>query len=134
MLPGRLARGESYQFHYYDSLLNVTSSDGKLLFKDRSYLSGKNNQFSDSSLFTTYPIIGTAIAVYPDTNCYQLQKAIDNLTTNNFSVAISVLPSEQGIIIRVLADKSEQIKSYFRSVLNSIRLMNNDSELPYIPK
>lgn len=134
LLPGRLARGESYQFHYYDSLLNVTSSDGKLLFKDRSYLSGKNNQFSDSSLFTTYPIIGTAIAVYPEIDCHQLQKAIDNLATNDFSVATSTLPSDQGIIMRVLANKTEQIKNYFRSVLNSIRLMNNDSELPYIPK
>ncbi|MEM9275994.1 MAG: urease accessory protein UreD [Cyanobacteria bacterium P01_F01_bin.143] len=134
VLPGRLARGESYQFHYYDSLLNVTSSEGKLLFKDRSYLSGKNNQFIDSSLFAAYPVMGTAIAVYPEINCYQLQKAIDNLKTNNFTVATSTLPFEQGIIIRVLADKSEQIKNYFRSVLNSIRLMNNDSELPYIPK
>ncbi|MGK7899144.1 MAG: urease accessory protein UreD [Xenococcus sp. (in: cyanobacteria)] len=137
ILPGRLARGESYQFHYYDNCLTVTSPEEKLLFKDRSYWEGKNNQFRDNSLFTSFPIMGTAIAVYPQINCNSLQKAIDNLTVANsdkFTVATSVLPYEQGITIRVLSEKSEQIKNYFRSVLNEIRSLQNDFALPNIPK
>ena len=137
LLPGRLARGECYQFNYYDNCFRVTSSEGKLLFKDRSYLEGKNNQFRNSSLFTSFPILGTAIAVLPQINCNSLQKAIDDLTTtnvNDFVVATSILPYDKGILIRVLSQKSEQIKKYFRSVLNSIRSMQSDSALPYIPK
>ncbi len=137
ILPGRLARDEYYQFHYYDNCFQVTSSEGKLLFKDRSYLEGKNNQFSNSSLFTASSILGTAIAVYPKINCNSLQKAINNLkmtNSNKFSVATSILPNNQGILIRVLSGKSEQIKNYFRSVLNLIRSMQSDSALPYIPK
>ena len=137
ILPGRLARDEYYQFHYYDSCFRVTSPDGKLLFKDRSYLEGKDNQFSNSSLFTTSSILGTAIAVYPAINCNSLQKAIDDLKMTNshkFLVATSILPNKQGILIRVLSDKSEQIKNYFRAVLNLIRSMQSDSALPYIPK
>lgn len=137
ILPGRLARGEFHQFYYYDSCLKVSDSEGKLLFKDRSYLEGKNNQFSDSSLFAAHPIIGTAIAVYPEINCHELQRAIDNLNitkSDDFVAATSVLPYDKGLIIRVLSNKSEQIKKYFRSVLNLIRSLKNDSNLPYIPK
>ncbi len=137
ILPGRLARGEYYQFHFYDNCLSVTNPEEKLLFKDRSYWEGKNNQFRDSSLFTSLPIMGNAIAVYPKINCNSLQKAIDNLTITNsedFMVATSILPYEQGIVIRVLANKSQQIKNYFRSVLNEIRSLQNDCSLPKIPK
>lgn len=137
ILPGRLARGEFYQFYYYDNSYQLTSPEGKLLLRDRSYLAGKNNQFSNSSLFASYPIIGKAIAIYPQINCDLLQKVIDQENANNsdnFAVATSILPYDQGVIIRVLSDKTETIKNYFRSVLNSIRLMNSDSVLPYIPK
>lgn len=137
ILPGRLARGESYQFYFYDSCLIVTDPEGKLLFKDRSYWEGKNNQFRDSSLFTYFPIMGTAVAVYPQINCNSLQKAIDNLTATNsedFAVATSILPYDQGITIRALSKKSQQIKNYFRSVLNEIRSLQKDFSLPKIPK
>ncbi|ELS00369.1 urease accessory protein UreH [Xenococcus sp. PCC 7305] len=137
VIPGRLARGESYKFNYYDSCLNVTSSEGQLLFKDRSYLEGKNNQFKNSSLFAAHSIMGTAIAVYPEIGCHKLQKAIDNIVIadkNEAIVATSTLPYEQGIIIRALSNKSEQIKNYFRSALNSIRSLQDDSALPYIAK
>lgn len=137
ILPGRLARGEFYQFHYYDNSFKLTSPEGKILLRDRSYLAGKNNQFSDSSLFTSCPIMGKAIAIYPQIDCNILQQVIEQENTNdsdNFVVATSILPYEQGVIIKVLSDKTETIKNYFRSVLNSIRLKQSDSALPYIPK
>ena len=137
ILPGRLARDEYYQFRYYDNCFRVTSSEGQLLFQERSYLEGKDNQFSNNCLFTSLPIIGKAIAIYPQINCNSLQKAIDDLkitNPNQFVVATSILPYDQGILIRVLSQKSEQIKNYFRSVLSLIRSMHNDSALPYIPK
>ncbi len=137
ILPGRLARGESYQFHFYDSCLSVTDPEGKLLLKDRSHWEGKSNTFCDNSLFSSFPIMGTAIAVYPQISCNSLQKAINNLNLVNSdesTVATSILPYEQGIIIRVLSKKSQQIKNYFRSVLNEIRSLQNDFPLPHIRK
>ncbi|MGF1538876.1 MAG: urease accessory protein UreD [Pleurocapsa sp.] len=137
VLPGRLARGESYQFRYYLNRLKVSDLTGKLLFKDAMYLEGKTNLFKDSKLFTPLPIMGSAIAIYPNLNLDKLNTQIESIQMDNFPklmVATSILPSDRGLLIRAFASKTIQLKRYFHLILQSIRNLTQDSDLPYIPK
>lgn len=137
VLPGRLARGESYQFRFYDHCLEVYSDAGELWFKDRMYLTGKDNLFSHNELFASLPIWGNAIAIMPQIEVNLLKTTIDNLLDSNnrdFVAATSVLPYDKGVLIKVLANKTQNIKRYWYSVLNALRKLNHQSCLPYIPK
>lgn len=136
VLPGRLARGESYQFRFYDHCLEVYSDAGELWFKDRMYLTGKDNLFSHSELFASFPVWGNAIAIMPQIEVDLLKSTLDNLPNNSgdLVVATSVLPHDKGVLIKVLASQTQKIKMYWHLVLNALRKLNHQSCLPHIPK
>lgn len=137
ILPGRLARGEYYQFRYYFNRLKVTDLTGELLFSDAIRLEGRSNLFKDNHLFVPLPIMGNAIAVYPDLDLKLLSKELEEIQITNFPnlmVATSILPRDCGLIIRAFANKTVQLKQYFKLVLEHIRNVVNQPALPYIPK
>jgi urease accessory protein len=137
ILPGRLARGEFYQFRYYHHGLEVYSDSGELWFKERIYLTGFSNPFSHHPLFASFPVLGNAIAIMPQIEINLLKSTLDSLTINHqvgFLAATSVLPHNRGVLIRVLANQTQKIKNYWHSVVASLRQLNNQPILPLIPK
>ena len=136
ILPGRLAKNEYYDFNYYSNRLKVTALDNQLLLTDVMRLTGKENQFKHDKLFASLPILGNAIAILPDVELNLLTTYLENLksATNNIEVATTVLPSDNGILIRAMASKTIEIKKYFADALNCIRAITNQSSLPYVPK
>lgn len=137
ILPGRLARGEYYQFRHYFNRLTVTDSTNKLLFTDAMHLTGKTNLFKNSKLFSPLPIISNAIAVYPDLDLKLLSQKLADIQITHFPslmLATSILPGECGILIRALASKTFTLKNYFNLALNCVRQLTNQCTLPYIPK
>ena len=137
ILPGRLARGEYYQFRYYFNRLKLSDLTGKLLFTDAIHLEGKSNLFKDNKLFAPLPIMGNAIAVYPDLDLELLSKELEDIQVNKFPnlmVATSILPSDCGLLIRAFANKTIQLKQYFKLALEHIRNLANQPALPYIAK
>ena len=137
ILPGRLARGESYQFRYYDHRLSVCSDRGEPWFQERMYLKGQNNPFCHDPLLARYSVWGNAIAIMPHVKLDLLKNTVDSLAKQNIpalQAATSVLPRDRGIVIRVLADKTEKVKSYWNSVLDVLRKLNQQSSLPQVPK
>lgn len=137
ILPGRLAKGEFYQFKYYDNRFQVTDLTEKLLLIDAIHLTGKNNPFPDIKLFSYLPIMGNAIAVYPDLDLQFLSQQLENIQANNcpnIIAAVSILPGDRGLLIRAVANKTGHLKQYFSLVLNCIRSLTNQPALPHIPK
>lgn len=137
ILPGRLARGEYYQFRYYSNRLKLTDLSGKLLFTDAMCLQGKTNPFKDNHLFSPLPVMGNAIAIYPDLDLKQLSRDLDNMQVANFPnlmVSNSILPGDCGLLIRGFAHKTAQLKQYFKLALGHIRSLTDQPALPYIPK
>ena len=137
IIPGRIAKGEYYDFNYYFNRLQVTDLAGKLLLADATNLLGKNNQFKNDRLFTSLPIIGNAIAVLPDTDLELLTRQIEDVklaNCKNIEIASTNLPNNNGILIRALSSKTVELKKYFAHALSCIRAITNQSALPYIPK
>ena len=135
IIPGRLAKQEYYDFNYYFNRIKVTDLAGKILFIEANRLWGKQNQFQHHHLFAASAIIGNAIAVLPNTNLKLLTTQLNELAScKNIEAATAILPSNNGILIRALSNKTVQLKQYFTSALDCIRTLTNQSPLPYIPK
>ncbi len=137
ILPGRLAKQEYYDFKYYSNRLKITDLENNLLFIEAMHLEGKKNQFKHNKLFVSLPIMGNAIAILPDIDLDLLTTNLEDIElakTNNLEVATSILPANNGILIRALSNKTTEVKRYFTYALNCIRAMTNQSPLPHIPK
>ncbi len=137
ILPGRLARGECYEFDHYFNRLEITSISGELWFRDAIHLEGKHNLFKHSELFASKPVLANLIVVQPQTDLEVLGKNLENLEAANcpdLIVASSVLPESKGLLVRALASKTLGIKKYLKYALNCVRYFGDRPSLPYIPK
>lgn len=137
ILPGRLAKQEFYDFNYYFNRLQVKDLTDKLLFSDAMGLIGKDNPFQDKKLFSSLPIIGSAIAILPNTDLNLFIAQLKSIKSNSYQeleFATTILPSNNGILIRALAAKTLRLKMFFTEVLNCIRSITSQSPLPHIPK
>jgi urease accessory protein len=134
ILPGRLARGEYYQFHHYFSRLQVMSTSGELWFTDAMYLEGKLNPFTNSHLFASSPVLGSLFVVLPETNLELLSASVEDLEAancSNLTVASSILPHGKGLLIRAIASGTQEMKIYLKYALNCVRRSSHQPPLPY---
>ena len=134
ILPGRLTRGEYYDFRYYHSRLEIYDPTG-LCFCNATYLEGKDNPFKQSDLFASQPILANLYLVQPQIDLEVLiQKLEIAAGYEGMTLASSILPDNKGLVIRAMANKTPLIKKYFHHVLNCIRSLSDRPNLPYIPK
>jgi urease accessory protein len=135
LVPGRLARGEFYQFHRYFNRIQVNTPDGELVFADAMHLSGQQNRFADSPLFATMPILANLMVILPDSNLPSLSAALADFPANaECSIATSRLPNCNGLLIRAMARSVPILKNYIQHTLTTVRTLSHQSTLPEIPK
>jgi urease accessory protein len=137
LIPGRLARGEYYDFRYYHNCLEIYSNNEELWFRDAIRLVGKDNPFKQHDLFIAEPILANLIMVQPETDLAELNQKIANLDAadcKGLIMASSILPESKGLLIRVMASKTVLIKKYINYVLNCVRYLSDRPCLPCIPK
>lgn len=139
ILPGRLARGERYQFRECFSRIQLKSSDdGSIFFVDAMKLLGKENRFVRSDLFAGESILGTLILVLPaesaaTENTAMLARQIESIALNRDAIelASSVLPGGRGVFVRAIASTTRDLQSCFRSAVNCVRKLRQQFPLPY---
>jgi urease accessory protein len=137
LIPGRLARGEYYDFRNYHNRLEIYSDLGELWFRDVLQITGKDNPFKHHDLFTAEPILANLVIVQPQVDLAVLNQKIANLAFDNSKrifVASSTLPKSKGLLVRAMAAKTSPIKKYITAVLNCVRQLSDRPDLPYIPK
>jgi urease accessory protein len=153
IVPGRLARGEFYDFQYYLSRMEVSTPSRELIFADTMQLDGKSNPFCYSKIFSSLPIIANLMLVLPEVELKKLSKEIESFIfswkalgretappnfplpgTRAIALASSPLPNCNGLIIRVMAANTGIIKTYIQHVMNCARRFSNRPALPEIPK
>ena len=139
VLPGRLARGESYEFREYLNRLRVRSSDGKLWFAETMKLLGRGNRFAGSALFSSGKVLGSLVLILPraiatSQNLSNLSNELDEIAEKELSLgdaASSVLPTGRGLFIRAMAPTASSLQSYFKSAVCCVRRLREDAPLPY---
>lgn len=136
VLPGRLARGESYQFRQYFSRLRVSDPQGRLWFAESMKLLGKENRFVQSALFASGPVLGTLVLILPEAIATPqalntLSTRIDALQTNTLNLASTVLPQGRGLFVRAMAQTTQEMHSSFKAAVNYVRTLRGEALLPY---
>lgn len=134
IVPGRMARGEFYQFHHYLSRLQVTSTEGERCFTDAMRLEGKLNPFKNNDLFSPLPILGNLIIILPKTNLELLSESLEDLEASNCSgvrVASSILPQGKGLLIRAIASGTYGLKNYLKYALNCVRHLSHQPAISH---
>ncbi|MGC1306053.1 MAG: urease accessory protein UreD [Phormidesmis sp.] len=136
VLPGRLARGEVYQFRQYLSRLRVQSPDGQMWFAESMKLLGKENRFSQQALFASGAVLGTLVLVLPGAiatpqNLSALSIEIEALAKGSVDLASSVLPGDRGLFIRAMANTTREMQACFRQAVNCVRILQGQALLPY---
>ncbi|MGD1863896.1 MAG: urease accessory protein UreD [Phormidesmis sp.] len=138
ILPGRLARGERYQFQEYLSRVQIKLDDDTVWFVEAVKLLGKTNPFAHSELFASGSVLGSLILALPQEmatreNLTVVSQQIDRLseTSAMLEVASSVLPGERGLFVRAIASTTRDLQSAFKAAANCIRHLRNQSPLPY---
>jgi urease accessory protein len=134
IVPGRMARGEFYQFHHYLSRLQVTSTEGERWFTDAMRLEGKLNPFKNNDLFSPLPILGNLIIILPKTNLELLSESLEDLEAANCSgvrVASSILPQGKGLLIRAIASGTYGLKNYLKYALNCVRHLSHQPAISH---
>lgn len=138
ILPGRLARGEAYQFCQYLSRLQIKSPAGKVWFAETMRLLGQNNRFAKSALFASGAVLGSLVLIFPEAiatpeNLTALSATIDELVDPGGSVdlASSVLPEGRGLFVRAMAQTTREMQACFRGAVNGVRKLRGQPQLPY---
>lgn len=136
IVPGRMARGEFYDFEQFQSRLRLQNPEGDLLFVDNLQILGRSNPFKRSSWLTDFPIIANFIAVVPDADLTQLAQKLERhaVPARALQVCDSPLPGCNGLWIRAIATQVSALKTYQRYLLSCVRQISKNASLPPIPK
>lgn len=136
VVPGRLARGEFYEFEQFENHLQIKSPEGTLLFVDRLKLLGQSNPFRDHAFLTDYPILGSFLIIAPEIELDPLFQSIEAIDTpsNALQFGSSPLPNCHGLIVKAMATQTSVLKSFQNHLLSTLRQRFNQSALPEIPK
>jgi urease accessory protein len=121
--PGRVAMGE---FFSYDILYLKTigrTIDGKLQFVDSQLLEPATNNFAKLGILGEHTIFGSIYIVTPKKFQIELQEKITSTLKNNSSIqgGCSFLPENSGIIVRILGNSYDDIRTSIYSILKIVR-------------
>ncbi|NJK61851.1 MAG: hypothetical protein HC921_03420 [Synechococcaceae cyanobacterium SM2_3_1] len=138
MVPGRLARGEVFQFRQYSNRVVVMDNREMVRWIDSGQLTGLNNPLTQSPLLKDLPITGTLYVVPPQPQILpQLQEKLHLLSEgrkNELILGVSRLPDGKGLIMRSLSTRASWIREIHYTALNLVRNLMGLPELPEAPK
>ncbi len=135
IVPGRLAKGEFYDFEEFQSRLQVNTTAGKRCFADNFRLLGQSNRFQHSSFLTKWPIMGNFVVISPGIDLNNLSQTLQNPPfSDELRVGESPLPGCHGLLVRAITTHVSLLKDYQRHLLNCVRQLSGQPPLPEIPK
>ncbi len=136
IVPGRLAKGEFYDFEEFQSRLQVETPARKRCFADNFRLFGQSNRFQHSLFLTKWPIMGNFVVIVPGIRLNDLSQALQNHPhcPDELLVGDSPLPGCHGLLVRAIATHVSLLKDYQRHLLDCVRQLSGQPPLPEIPK
>jgi urease accessory protein len=120
--PGRVAMGEmfSYDICYLKTI--GKNQSGKIKFIDSSMLVPKKQKFSSLGILEGHTLFGT-IYILTKTHTAGIQEKINKLFDDNNEVigGCSILPENSGLVVRVVGNYFDSIKTTIYEVIRIIR-------------
>jgi urease accessory protein len=134
VMPGRVAMGELFDYDLCYLKMVAKNKNGKILFMDSLKLDPKH-EFSRTGILGTKSVFGT---IYILTKKEQLQKISDEINSvlenSDLTSGCSFLPEDCGLVVKILGDLSEDIKTLMHQCVRVVRKHVLDSSFAELRK
>ncbi len=128
VLPGRVASGEDFDFHFLDRRLTVTGPTGHPIFHEASLITPQTfSPIGRCVLSADFPVTGTLLITAPgqeiDELVEHLRRSLSAAVwgSNDSTVGFSCLPDGVGLAVKVLSKDSKTVKAIFRESVETVR-------------
>ncbi len=123
LTPGRVAMGESLEYDICYLKTHCKNQDEKIRFLENTKIEPKKQRLKDFGVFGDFEIVSTVYILTRKENVSDLENSIIERIREikDISFGTSILPNESGIIIRILANKTEKIFEMIFSTLEITR-------------
>lgn len=126
IVPGRVASGEKFQYDICYIKTIARNQSGKPRFIDIVKLDPKENDLTVDGILGNFEVLGTIYIVtreqYVKKLLYEINEKIKEIETGGrISGGTSILPSRQGIIVRLLGKTAGDVKNLIMEVVRKAR-------------
>jgi urease accessory protein len=127
LVPGRLARGEVYQFERYAARLEARDTAGRLLLAERALLEPRRHDLAAAGLLGATPVLGSLYilgdSVDAERDCARVAGRDGGLSELPLSLNLgaAVLPNGCGMLVRALGTTASQVHAALLTILGTLR-------------
>ena len=121
--PGRVARGESFQYDVCYMRTRCKNQEGEIRFLENMKIEPRKQKVNSVGILGKHNILGTVYIVTEKNTVIELEGEINDGIKNLHDVVAgaSIMPGNTGIIIKILGDKTERISDTVFSVVDMVR-------------
>ena len=113
LVPGRLARGEVYQFDRYAARLEIHDTAGRLLLAERAVLEPRRHDLTAPGLLGATPVLGSLYIlgdrVDAERDCARVARRDSTMDEGAVDIGTAVLPNSCGMLVRALGPTASQV-------------------------
>ena len=123
LTPGRVAMGESFEYDICYLRTHCRNQDKKIRFLENTKIEPKKQRLRDLGVLGEYGTVGTVYILTRKEHVIELENTIneDIRNTEIVSIGTSILPDESGIVIRILAKKTDNVFDVIFKILEISR-------------
>ena len=136
IVPGRVAMGElfSYDLCYLKTIAQNTEK--KIKFIDNCMLKPKNQNMNTLGMFGNHTVLASVYILTKNEHIQILNKKINSIIKNNDEVSggSTILPNNSGLLVRLMCNSSEIIKTEIYDIVRIVRKEILDAEFTGIRK
>lgn len=129
VVPGRLARGERFDFERYLSRVRAIGPDG-LLFEDATHLAPGARDPTVPGVLGEYAVHGTTFVVAPDDAAVASDDLHDVVSGFEARAGATALPNDAGAVVRALGDRAETVQATLQAAWDHAREALLDAPAP----
>lgn len=121
--PGRVARGESFQYDICYMKVSARDQNDKLKFIDTAMLEPKKRNMKTLGILGTFDIIGNAYILTKKSHVRELKEEISSSLQKfvHVSGGTSVLPHDSGVLVRMLGNVASDIRNTVYDIIRITR-------------
>lgn len=109
VVPGRLARGERFDFERCVSRVAADGPDG-LLFEDATHLAPQEFDATAPGVLGEFSVYGSLFVVAPDADAATLGDSLhESVAASSARFAATELPNDAGVVVRALGDRADEV-------------------------
>ncbi len=125
LVPGRVASGESFKYDICYVKTIARNQTGKLRFIDIVKLQPKIEILKVGGMFGSLDVLGTVYILTDPVHVHHIQAEINSIIAqlqNTVSGGASILPENQGVIVRLLGKTAEELRNIIFQIVAVSRM------------